>query len=94
VIGFLSGASFETMRDYVSVFQQGLADSGFVWGRNVAIEYRWAEGHNDRLPALAADTPAVLGWAAVCQEADPCNAARFAGQVSQPPTPTGIIKFH
>jgi putative ABC transport system substrate-binding protein len=55
VIGFLSGASFETMRDYVSVFQQSLADTGFVWGRNVAIEYRWAEGHNDRLPALAAD---------------------------------------
>jgi putative tryptophan/tyrosine transport system substrate-binding protein len=55
VIGFLSCASFETMRDYVSVFQQSLADTGFVGGRNVAIEYRWAEGHNDRLPALAAD---------------------------------------
>jgi putative tryptophan/tyrosine transport system substrate-binding protein len=49
VIGFLSCASFETMRDYVSVFQQSLADTGFVGGRNVAIEYRWAEGHNDRL---------------------------------------------
>jgi putative tryptophan/tyrosine transport system substrate-binding protein len=55
VIGFLSGASFETMRDYVAVFQQSLADTGFAEGRNVAIEYRWAEGHNDRLPALAAD---------------------------------------
>jgi putative ABC transport system substrate-binding protein len=54
-IGFLSGASFETMRDYVTVFKQGLADTGFAEGRNIAIEYRWAEGHNDRLPALAAD---------------------------------------
>ena len=55
VIGFLSGASFETMREYVAAFQQGLADAGFVAGRNFAIEYRWAEHHNDRLPALAAD---------------------------------------
>ena len=55
VIGFLSGASLQTVRDYVAVFQQGLADAGFAEGRNVAIEYRWAEGHNERLPALAAD---------------------------------------
>src|SRR5260370_10754424 len=55
VIGFLSGASFETMRDYVTVFKQGLADAGFAEGRNVTIEYRWAECNNDRLPALAAD---------------------------------------
>jgi putative ABC transport system substrate-binding protein len=55
VIGFLSGASFETMRDYVTIFRQSLADTGFAEGRNVAIEYRWAEGHNDRLPALAGD---------------------------------------
>jgi putative ABC transport system substrate-binding protein len=55
VIGFLSGASFETMRDYVNAFHQGLADEGFAEGRNLAIEYRWAEGQNDRLPALAAD---------------------------------------
>jgi putative ABC transport system substrate-binding protein len=55
VIGFLSGASFEAMHDYVSVFKQSLADAGFVEGRNVAIEYRWADGRNDRLPELAAD---------------------------------------
>jgi putative tryptophan/tyrosine transport system substrate-binding protein len=55
VIGFLSGASLETMRDYVTVFQQSLAETGFAEGRDVAIEYRWAEGHNDRLPELAAD---------------------------------------
>jgi hypothetical protein len=50
VIGFLSGASSETMHDYVAVFKQGLAEVGFTEDRNVAFEYRWAEGHNDRLP--------------------------------------------
>src|SRR6266853_17282 len=55
VIGFLSGATFETMREYVAAFHRGLADAGFVEGRNLAIEYQWAEGHNDRLPTLATD---------------------------------------
>jgi putative tryptophan/tyrosine transport system substrate-binding protein len=55
IIGFLSGATFEMMRGYVAAFHSGLADAGFYEGRNVAIEYRWAEGHNDRLPALATD---------------------------------------
>ena len=55
VIGYLSGATFEMTREYVAAFHQGLADAGFAEGRNVAIEYRWAEGHNERLPALATD---------------------------------------
>src|SRR5215468_12732601 len=55
VIGYLSGATFETMREYVAAFHRGLADGGFFEGRNVAIEYRWAEGDNERLPALADD---------------------------------------
>jgi putative tryptophan/tyrosine transport system substrate-binding protein len=55
VIGFLSGASSETMHEYVAVFKQGLAEVGFTEDRNVAFEYRWAEGHNDRLPELAED---------------------------------------
>jgi putative ABC transport system substrate-binding protein len=55
VIGFLSAETFEKNRDYVAVFQRALADGGFAEGRNVGIEYRWVEGHNDRLPALAAD---------------------------------------
>jgi putative ABC transport system substrate-binding protein len=55
VIGFLSGASSETMRELVAAFHRGLADTGFTAGQNVAIEYRWAEGNNDRLPALAMD---------------------------------------
>jgi putative tryptophan/tyrosine transport system substrate-binding protein len=55
VIGILGGAELETMRAYVAEFHRGLTDAGFVEGRNVAVEYRWAEGHNDRLPALAED---------------------------------------
>jgi putative ABC transport system substrate-binding protein len=56
VIGYLAGASFESMRDIqIAAFQRGLADAGFVGGRNVVIEYRFAEGHNERLPALAAE---------------------------------------
>ena len=43
------------MREYVDSFHPGLAEAGFVQGRNVAIEYQWAEGNNDRLPSLAAD---------------------------------------
>src|SRR6516165_8296617 len=55
VIGYLSGATLETMREPVAAFHRGLADAGFAEGRNVAVEYRWAEGHNDRLPALSMD---------------------------------------
>jgi len=55
VIGFLSGATSQTMHEYVVAFNKGLASTGFAEARNVAIEYLWAEGHNDRLPALAAD---------------------------------------
>src|SRR5215475_1696942 len=55
VIGYLSGATLKTMHDYVAAFHRGLADAGFFEGRNVAIEHRWAEGHNERLPTLATD---------------------------------------
>ena len=55
VIGYLGGTTFEMTRGYVAAFHRGLADAGFTEGRNVAIEYRWAEGHNDRLAGLAAD---------------------------------------
>jgi putative ABC transport system substrate-binding protein len=55
VIGYLSGASAETTRGLLSAFHGALADTGYVEGRNVTIEYRWAENHYDRLPALAAE---------------------------------------
>jgi putative tryptophan/tyrosine transport system substrate-binding protein len=55
VIGFLSGVSPGLARPYDAGFQQGLNETGYIEGQNVKIEYRWAEGHYDRLPALAAD---------------------------------------
>jgi putative ABC transport system substrate-binding protein len=55
VIGFLCSASPAQWASYVTAFRQGLDETGYVEGKNLAIEFRWAEGHYDRLPALAAD---------------------------------------
>jgi len=55
VIGFLNSASLDGYRPMVAAFRRGLQESGYVEGGNVAIEYHWAEGRIDRLPAMAAE---------------------------------------
>lgn len=55
VVGFLNAASPGPLRQQVAAFREGLKESDYVEGRNVAVEYRWAEGQYDRLPALVAD---------------------------------------
>jgi putative ABC transport system substrate-binding protein len=55
IVGFMSGRSPEDSTDVASAFRQGLADTGFIEGQTVKIEYRWANGDYDKLPALAAD---------------------------------------
>ena len=55
VIGYLNGTAPDANAALLAAFRQGLSETGYVEGQNLAIEYRWAEFHYDRLPALAAD---------------------------------------
>src|SRR4051794_29947849 len=71
VIGFLSSASAETFAHLVEAFHRGLNEAGYVEGRDVAIEFRWAENQYDRLPALAADLVRRRVTVIVASGADP-----------------------
>ena len=54
-VGYLSGGTSAGFAPFVAAFRQGLSEAGYVEGRNITFQFRWAEGQEDRLPALAAD---------------------------------------
>src|SRR5271165_4306292 len=53
VVGVLAAPAPKPLRDQITAFRQGMNQSGYIEGENVTVEYRWAEGHYDRLPAMA-----------------------------------------
>ena len=92
-IGWLHSQTPETTQAYMHAFYQGLAEVGYEQGRNVAIEHRWAEGHAERQPALAAELVArrvavivadTTGFAQIAKAATPDIPIVFAGAGADP----------
>jgi putative ABC transport system substrate-binding protein len=99
VIGFLHSQSAAPFSHMVAAFRRGLHDAGFLEGQNIAIEYRWAEGRYDRLPALASDLirqgPAVLvatgGEPAALAAKDATQAIPIVFLIGGDPVKQGIV---
>jgi putative ABC transport system substrate-binding protein len=82
VVGFLSSLSSAALTGPVAVFRQGMGSLGYEEGKNVAIEFRWAEGQYDRLPALATELVQKQAAVILTVGGDP---PAFAGQNQQQP---------
>jgi putative ABC transport system substrate-binding protein len=82
VVGFLNVASPDGYEHHVAAFRDGLKESGFIEGQNVAIEFRWADGHYDRLPNMAADL--VRRGVSVIVANTPANLAAKAATTTIP----------
>ena len=97
VIGFLNGGSPGGYAPFVAAFRQGLKETGYVEGQNVAIEFRWAHGQYDRVPAMAAEL--VGRQVAVMVANSPGNMAAKAATTKIPivfttggdPVPIGLV---
>jgi putative tryptophan/tyrosine transport system substrate-binding protein len=84
VIGWLSSVSAEVSKPQLATFQKALADAGYVEGHNVRIEYRWADGKYDRLPAMAADLVGQHVTLIVASGAEPAAFAAKAATATIP----------
>ena len=84
VIGYLHSGSAGPYAHLVAAFRQGLTETGYVEGKNVAIEYRWAEGRYDRLPSLAADLVGHHVALIVAQGGDPSISAAKSATATIP----------
>ena len=77
-IGYLSGTSSSATLARVEAFRQGLRELGYVEGKNIVIEYRWAEGNSDRLPRLAAELVRLKVDVIVSNGSGPTRSAKHA----------------